>query len=278
MKNPNSLDGVCAALAYAMGIEPPAQAAPASEKLTQYIDRAFGGAKADRVVMYNPDAISQWVYRKHPFFTAQLDEHTDMELPLCSVLPSFTPVCFGTMYTGAQPAVHGIQGYVKPVIKIDTLFDALIRAGKKPAIVSYDQCSLGIIYRERPMDYFICRDWDEATAVGVELILKDEHDFIVIYNGNYDAEAHNYGPESVEALSELRSNVHNFGMISDLIRRNWKHHNTLLSFAMDHGNHLIDEANGFPRYDEKDIVGAHGFDLEEDLNIVHRYKAYRKTK
>ncbi len=39
-----------------------------------------------------------------------------------------------TMYTGAQPAVHGITAYAKPVIKIDTIFDALIRAGKNPLL------------------------------------------------------------------------------------------------------------------------------------------------
>jgi len=46
---------------------------------------------------------------------------------------------------------------------------------------------------------------------------------------------------------------------------------------MDHGSHLIDEENGYPRYDEDDLVGAHGFDLEEDLNIVHLYKGLPKN-
>lgn len=66
-----------------------------------------------------------------------------------TVMPSVTPVCFGTMYTGAQPEVHGIQKYEKPVIKIDTFFDALIRAGKKPVIVATPKCSLSNIYLER---------------------------------------------------------------------------------------------------------------------------------
>ena len=26
----------------------------------------FDGEKADRIVMYNPDAIAQWVYKKYP--------------------------------------------------------------------------------------------------------------------------------------------------------------------------------------------------------------------
>ena len=61
MYNPNSLDTICATLAYALGVEPPAQAAPKNEDLAAYIDQIFGGQKADRVVMFNPDAVAQWI-------------------------------------------------------------------------------------------------------------------------------------------------------------------------------------------------------------------------
>ena len=52
-----------------------------------------------------------------------------------------------------------------------------------------------------------------------------------------------------------------------LIRKYWKGHNTLVGFAMDHGCHEIDGG-----------CGSHGLDMEEDLNIVHLYKAYPKEK
>ena len=58
--------------------------------------------------------------------------NADLTLPLQTVMPSVTPVCFATMYTGAQPEVHGIQSYTKPVVKTDSVFDVLIRNGKKP--------------------------------------------------------------------------------------------------------------------------------------------------
>ena len=68
--NSQSLDTLCAALAYAMGIEAPSAAAPACEKLTAYIDKTLGGRKADRVFMYNTDAIAEWIYKKYnDFFT-----------------------------------------------------------------------------------------------------------------------------------------------------------------------------------------------------------------
>ena len=38
----------------------------------------------------------------------------------------------------------------------------------------------------------------------MELIVRDEYDFIAVYNGNYDGIMHKKGPESPEALAELR--------------------------------------------------------------------------
>jgi len=193
----------------------------------------------------------------------EVNSITELRVPFCTVMPSVTPVCFGTMYTGAQPAVHGIQKYAKPVITIDTIFDALIRAGKKPVILAYGNCSLSKIFLERKMDYFIFENIEKVNAKAAELILKDEYDFIVIYNGNYDTKMHKFGPESLEALTEIRANSRTFGIFSAMVQEYWKHHNTLMGFAMDHGCHAID-----------DNSGSHGLDMEEDLNILHMYQAY----
>ena len=267
MYNPNSLDTICGALAYALGIEAPSEAAPANADLTAYVDEVFAGEKTDRVIMYNPDAIAEWIYRKYPALTKAAQARTDIEIPLCSVMPSVTPVCFGTMYTGAQPAVHGIRRYEKPVIKIDSIFDAALRAGKKCAIVSYGTSSLSNIYLEREMDYFLFPKGgvDAVNAKAAELIMKNEHDLIVIYNGNYDSVMHKKGPEGLEALCELRSNDHAFGELCELVEHHMTDKNVLVGFAMDHGCHEIDGENG-----------SHGLDMEEDLNIVHLYKGYKK--
>ena len=266
--NKDSLDTVCAALAYAMGIEAPRFAARRNDALASYVDEVFGGERADRVVMYNPDAIAQWVYQTYPEYLAQTKQYTDKEIYLSTVMPSVTPVCFGTMYTGAQPDVHGIRKYEKPVITIDTIFDRLIAAGKRVALITYGGCSLGRIYLTRNMDYyhFDKGGIEAVNAKAMEVILRDEHDFIVIYNGNYDKIMHKSGPESASALAELRINDHVFGMISNLIKTHWGHHNTLVGFAMDHGCHEIDGG-----------CGSHGLDMPEDLNIVHFYKGYART-
>lgn len=270
--NTDSLDTIAAALAYAIGVDAPAYAAEKNAELANYVDKVFDGEKADRIFMYNPDAIAQWIYEKYPDFLKATVENTDKEIYLATVMPSVTPVCFGTMYTGAQPSVHGIQKYEKPVIRIETLFDVMLKAGKRCALVTYGACSLGKIFLERDIDYYHFEPTTPSTiaevnAKAAELILKDEHDLVVVYNGNYDSVMHKKGPESPEALGELRVNDTSFALLSTLIRDHWQSHNTLVGFAMDHGCHEIDGG-----------CGSHGLDMCEDINIVHRYKGYRRVR
>lgn len=267
MKNTDSLDTLCSSLCYAIGIDSPIQSALPNKTLCHYLDEVLSGKKVSRIFMYNPDAVAQWIYHKYPHMFIEANKQSDIEIPFCTVMPSVTPVCFATMYTGAQPDVHGIQSYVKPVIKIDTIFDALIRAGKKPAIVSTTGDSVSKIFLERDMDYYIYDSVEQVNAKAAELILSDKYDFIAVYNGNYDSVMHKYGPESNEALGELRANVRTFGMFCEMIKEHWKSHDTLIGFAMDHGCHEIDGN-----------CGSHGLDMEEDLNITHLYKAIKAAE
>ena len=264
MRNKTSLDSLCAALSYAMGIEPPKEAAPACHELVELIDKRLNGKKVDRIIMYNPDAIAEWIFEKYNNMFQDIISLTDIALPFATVMPSVTPVCFGTMYTGSQPKIHGIQSYAKPVIKIDTIFDALIRYAKKPAIVCTENDSLSKIYLERDMDYFFYDSADKVNQKAEELILKGEHDFIVIYNGNYDSAMHKFGPESDEALAELQANIKAYHNFLKLAKESSKDKNTLVGFAMDHGCHEIDGN-----------CGSHGLDMEEDLYIVHLYTLFK---
>ena len=264
MSERTSLDTLCAALAYAMKIDAPECANEANPILTKYIDDNFGEKPVDRIFMYNPDAIAEWIYQKYPHLLKEMTSHTEIEVNFETVMPSVTPVCFGTMYTGAQPSVHGIRKYEKPVIVIDTLFDAMIRNGKKCAIIADNKCSMGKIFLNREMDYFLYNSIAEVNAKAAEVILEDKYDLICVYNGNYDSVMHKKGPESIEALSEMRTNSRAFAMFCELIKNNWDH-DTLIGFAMDHGCHEIDEN-----------CGSHGLDMDEDLHIAHRYAAIPK--
>ena len=256
--NPISLTHLCASLTAAMGIDASENADTPVQALTDLVKSTCG--TVDRVFMYNPDAVAMWLCEKYPAWYAPVFRNTSLTLPLCTVMPSVTPVCFGTMYTGALPEVHGIRSYTKPVIRIDTLFDALIRAGKKPAVVSTAGDSLSMIFLERPMDYYILPTVDECTAKALELIREDRYDFILLYNADYDAAMHRWAPEGEASLAALRKDIRVFSEIADAIRESWQSHDTLLGFAPDHGCHEIDGG-----------LGSHGLDMPEDLNILHFY-------
>ena len=254
---PLKLTGVAASLCGALGADAPESADKPIEVLTELA----GGKGIDRVFMYNPDAVALWIFEKYTDLFAPVMLNSDITLPLQSVMPSVTPVCFATMYTGAVPEVHGIQSYTKPVVKTDSVFDALIRAGKKPCIVSTGNDSMSKIFLEREMDYFIVETPDEANEKALELIKEDKYDLICVYNGNYDGRMHRVGPEGGEAIDALKHNINAYATFAKAIRENWSEHKTLLGFAPDHGCHEIDGE-----------AGSHGLMMPEDMNIIHFYK------
>ena len=86
--------------------------------LSALIEKKLFGRKPDRAFLYNPDAVALWLFQKYtPKFKDAL-LCSDIALPMLSVMPSVTPVCFASMYTGVMPEVHGIRAYKKPVLKI----------------------------------------------------------------------------------------------------------------------------------------------------------------
>ena len=88
-----SLDTLCAALAYAMKIDAPECAAEANPTLVKFIDEKFGSAGADRIFMYNPDAVAQWIMEKYSFLLRDVRERAEITLEFETVMPSVTPVC-----------------------------------------------------------------------------------------------------------------------------------------------------------------------------------------
>ncbi len=222
--------------------------------------KKLNGKKIDRAVIYNPDAVALWLYKKYTDMFTKAAISSDIAMPMLSVMPSVTPVCFASMYTGVMPEVHGIKRYEKPVLTAHTLFDAFVEAGKKAAIVSTSGDSISKIFLERDMDYYIYDELEDVNKKALDLIDEDKYDLIVIYNGNYDGTMHKHGPESAESLSALKNNIDFYDMLIDKIRTQWKHHDVFFGFCPDHGCHEIDGG-----------CGSHGLDMTEDMNIIHFY-------
>ncbi|NLG36317.1 MAG: hypothetical protein GX548_13290 [Lentisphaerae bacterium] len=258
-----------ATLAAVAGTEPPRQAEPpvdwVVELFGQYCREEF-----DRVFIFNSDCIAMWLYDKYPEFFEPVLKNTLLALPMRAASPAVTPVNFASLYTGAQPCVHGIQKYEKPVLKTDTLFDSMRRSGKKVALFTlYEVGTMSNIFKQRDIDYYLCNSDSEAEAETRRIIDEDGHDFVCSYGMDYDYIQHRKGPESAAALTALQQQTARFGRLADHIRKVWAHHNTLVVFATDHGVHAVGDGR---------CAGDHGEDIPEDLNIMHFWGAVKRTR
>lgn len=220
-----------------------------------------------RTLIYNPDAIAMWLFQKYTNEFSKILKNTQLALPIQTVLPSVTPVCFGTMYTGAMPSVHGTMKYEKRLIEIDSLFDRLAEAGKRVAIVAVEHSSMAIIFGGRKIDYYILPYDEEVNEKAKELIKENNYDVIVVYNQEYDDKMHATNPESEIALQAMKSQINTFYELSDTVRQSWTNHNSLICCITDHGIHT-----------GKNGKGTHGYDVEEDLNVMHFFGVIPKNK
>lgn len=221
------------------------------------------GGRVDRVLMYNPDAVAWWIFEKYNELFAEDLELDPLVLKMESVMPSVTPVCFASIYSGLMPDDHGIRSYTKPVLTCETVFDALIKAGLKPAICSTGTDSISMIFKERAMDYYIVDTPDQANEKAIELMRENRHDLIVVYNGNYDGEMHGCGPEGEPAIEALKHNTASYRRLYETAKAEWGGRGLKFAaaFATDHGCHEIDGKRG-----------SHGLDMIEDMHVVHMWK------
>ena len=245
------------------GIAPPALAGV--DLLQPVIDKAgelLGPEHAERVLVYAPDAIGRRFLEARPQMMKRLAAASDVAVPLRAVLPAKTPVCFASMFTGLPPEGHGITGFRRPVFKCDTLFDALLRAGRRVAIVAVKGSSIDSIFRERELDYFSETYDPEVTARVLELLQADRHDFILAYHQEYDDLLHATAPDSPEAEAAAGRHVEAFMLLCQATDEHWSRHSRVLAFTPDHGAHN-DPVTG---------KGAHGDDVPEDTELIHYWR------
>ncbi|MBP9989408.1 MAG: alkaline phosphatase family protein, partial [Ruminococcus sp.] len=246
--NQKCISSICATVLKLLNVDIPNDIDSPNEELLKITP------KADKVVLYNPDAVAWWLYEKYPDIFAQAKECSAKATKLRSVMPSVTPVCFASMYTGLMPEKHGIQKYEKPVLTVDTMFDYLVNAGKKVAIVSTKGDSISKIFLERNMDYFIYSMKSTVNRKAEKLIKEGEYDVIVIYNADYDSTMHANGPEHKKSLKHLSQNIKTYKRFVSIIKKTYINEKVFYGFCPDHGCHEIDGGRG-----------SHGLEMEEDM-------------
>ena len=95
------------------GIHTPGTIDSPNSLITALAAKKLGGKLVDRVVIYNPDAVALWLYQKYTEMFCEALLASDLALPMRSVMPSVTPVCFAsctlTCFLRAQLPVFSLQ-------------------------------------------------------------------------------------------------------------------------------------------------------------------------
>ena len=258
-----SIASLTPSICHLLGVKPPDVSGelPLDMVISTLEERHF---PLEKCLIVAQDAIGAHIWRTHESEFRKMLPLVPLRVPLQAVSPPVTPVCFASIFTGAQPEVHGIQSYTRPVLECDTFFDALARANKKVAIVSVKNSSIDLIFRNRDITYF-SEDDDQAVAQQtLEVIRANEYDVIVAYQADYDDNLHKTEPFSPVCIQALVRHIQDFKKMAEAANLHWKDKGHVVAFAPDHGAH-IDQSTG---------KGHHGLDIPEDMDIFHCYGIY----
>ena len=262
----SSISSVTPTICSLMGIEAPS--ASVSEPIGVVLNAAakiVEGKRVEKALIYAPDAIGEWLRRDYAKLFDHVEKIAPIEVAMKSVLPTYTPVCFSSMFTGAPPEVHGIRKYEKPVLGCDTLFDALARAGKKTAIVAVKNSSIDLVFRNRKIDYYT-EEYDPQVESRVLKILKTaDYDFILAYHQEYDDLMHASTPRDPKALEAFMRHLRSFETLATAFNRRYASRDRVVAFTPDHGTH-VDATAG---------KGAHGTDSPDDVDVRHFWGIYK---
>ena len=221
----------------------------------------LNGETAEKCLFFSPDAVGAWIFDKYPQYTNKLVGTYALKQPLSSVMPSVTPVCYATMMSGVMPEVHGIKKYEKFPITVETVFHALKAAGKKSCIIAKLDSSCEIIFRNAPCDVIVTEGDKDAHQKAIEIIEKDEYDFILVYECEYDDNMHATQLETEYSLSALKYNAESALELIEYAKKKWAGKKALITFSPDHGIHT----------DPVTKLGTHGTSLDEDMKIYHLF-------
>ena len=236
-----------------------------AEPIKAVIDAAekeLNGGKIEKMLVFAPDAVGIQLWEKFPEEQEKVESLAPIRVPIKSVMPSVTPVNFGSMYSGALPEVHGIREYAKPVLTCETLFNVFPEAGWKTTICAVNGCSIDTIFRRRPVTYISTLSDADALSFTEDILNNYSYDFILCYATDYDSVMHHTQPFAPEAISAFKTDVQSFQKLVALTDKVWKGFNRLVVWSPDHGSHLNPDTNH----------GTHGADIPEDTLVYHFYR------
>jgi hypothetical protein len=245
-------------------IRPNISSANPSKQVIKYFKDKTNGKKISKVIIYAADAIGKMILNKYPEQETIIKQISPLQLNLKAEFPSYTPVNYASIFTGAKPEIHGITSYTKPILKCETLFDALPDQGKRTALVAVEECSNSIIFQNRDIDYFIKKEDEEIEDTAVEIIKSKKYDLILVDRQDYDRMLHKTTPYSNEAILAFGNIIDSFHKLGNLFLEYNKEYNVAIIFISDHGAHI----NCLTK------KGEHGTDQYDDIMLRHFWGIY----
>jgi predicted AlkP superfamily pyrophosphatase or phosphodiesterase len=256
-----SLDSVTPTICELMNVRPPKGST--TNIISEVTSEAMNNT-IKKALLYAPDAIGEWLFQAHRYEFKDVIKEAPIQVKIQSMNPSSTPVCYSSMFTGLKPEEHGITKYMKPVLKVETLFDTLAEAGKKVSLVAVKDCSIDLVFRGRDIDYYTEEYDPQVNERVLQLLEETDYDLIVAYNQEYDDVMHKSTPTSPEALKAFRRHLETFKMLADAFNKRYRSDNRVIAFLPDHGTHVDPETG----------KGTHHTDSPEDMKVRHFWGIY----
>jgi len=260
---PHSIGDLTPTVCELFGLRLPAQcgATAIPEVVDQAVHLMGGEGHCKKALLFCPDAWGNIQGERYPELQQRVQALAGFKVECAGVMPSVTPACYGTIFSGASPAIHGIQKYEKPVLTVETLFDVLPEAGLNVAILAVNNCSIDTIFRKRKVDYYSFRTDQQSFEETRRILAEDKYDVIISYMTGYDHSGHVTGPWSPESIAELTLAVERFEQLCADTDTYWSNQPHLVAFLPDHGQHQVDAQSG-----------AHGKDIPDDMLVNHYYR------
>lgn len=219
-----------------------------AKPLDEAVALAKNQPKVEKVLIFCPDATGKFVVDKYPEDWKPLIDSSTFTAVGTNVLPSVTPVCFGAIFTGCPPEIHGIRKYNDKYnpnpIKVETLFDAFTAAGKKAIIISSKNCSIDLIFRGHKVDQITTNNSQESVDTAKKILREGKYDLVLCYDGNYDSTMHAKGVFHEKSIAAMRDSIRWYLELVAVADEVWPDQKHLTAFLPDHGAHDLENGKG----------------------------------
>jgi len=236
-----SLTVVAPTICELLGVPPPPVAA--DRPLAPLVE---GWGRVERLLVLLIDAlgVSTWLASRlqMPFLSAVFEQNL---VPLESVVPTKTPVCFATIASGALPPLHQVRAR-QDEFAVPTIFHSFAAARVSNVVVGRAQSSTGLLYARYAGAARLSRaNRDDRVVALLAQVLRERPRFVFCQLLDLDNAGHAAGPSSARSREAAgRCDRRAASICHAAADRGYR-----LLFLADHGQHDVPQPDGTVRGD-----------------------------